>query len=225
MDWAPSIIFCATTREHFWRATWTIQLTYTASATQWPVTIWTTFPSDFAVPPGPGGRYRNMNTTFQRSNEQAPVYELPSIHTLATTVQKNISNMNVQSSPGFDPFSFSFIKHAEKTIQDDHGKRHWKRSAFPSHWLVPSVPVRRCHPSSLEQSQNYADLHKKGPTTSPKNYRLLAINGCIYRLFANVVRDLLTDWALAEHQIPDSQFGFCPTRNTPLYSSPHSHDC
>jgi len=22
------------------------------------------------------------------------------------------------------------------------------------------------------------------------------------------------DWALAEHQIPDSQFGFCPTRNT-----------
>jgi hypothetical protein len=29
-----------------------------------------------------------------------------------------------------------------------------------------------------------------------------------------VVRDLLTDWALAEHQIPDSQFGFCPTRNT-----------
>jgi hypothetical protein len=45
-------------------------------------------PSDIAVPPGPGGRYRSMNTTFQRSNEQAPVYELPPIHTLATTVQK-----------------------------------------------------------------------------------------------------------------------------------------
>jgi hypothetical protein len=57
-----------------------------------------------------------MKTTFQRSNEQAPVYEIPPIHTLATTVQKNISNMNVQSSPGFDPFSTSFIKHAEKTI-------------------------------------------------------------------------------------------------------------
>jgi hypothetical protein len=52
---------------------------------------------------------------------------------------------------------------------------------------------------------------------------LLAINGCIYRLFANVVRDLLTDWALAEHQIPDSQFGFCPTRNTdqPLFILRH----
>jgi hypothetical protein len=50
--------------------------------------------------------------------------------------------------------------------------------------------------------------------SSPQNYRLLANNGCIYRLFANVVRDLLMDWALADHQIPDSQFGFCPTRNT-----------
>jgi len=52
---------------------------------------------------------------------------------------------------------------------------------------------------------------------------LLAINGCIYRPFANVVRDLLMDWALAEHQIPDSQLGFCPTRNTnqPLFILQH----
>ena len=62
-------------------------------------------------------------------------------------------------------------------------------------------------------------LHKKGPITSPQNYRLLAINGCIYRLFANVVRDLLMDWALAKHQIPDSQFGFCP-QGTPSNPQP-----
>jgi len=78
-------------------------------------------------------------------------------------------------------------------------------------WLVPSVPVWQCHPTSLKQSQNYT---KKVHNYVPKNNRLLAINGCNYSLFANVVRDLLTDWALAEHQIPDSQFGFCPTRNT-----------
>ena len=97
------------------------------------------FPSDIAVPPNPGGRYRSMNTTFQRSNEQAPVYELPPIwgygciHTLATTVQKNNSNMNVQSSPGFHPFSTSFIKHAEKTIQDDRSKRH--KEVLPLPWI------------------------------------------------------------------------------------------
>jgi len=43
-------------------------------------------------------------------------------------------------------------------------------------------------------------------------------------LFANVVRNLYMDWALAEHQLPDSQFGFCPTRNTsnqPLFILRH----
>jgi hypothetical protein len=43
MDWAPSITYCASTRERAWHATWMIQLTYTASVTQWPVTIWTSF--------------------------------------------------------------------------------------------------------------------------------------------------------------------------------------
>ena len=71
-------------------------------------------PSDIAVPPGPGGRYRNMNTTFQRNNERTPVYELPPIQTLATTIKKNISNMSTQSSPGFDPFSASFTNTQRK---------------------------------------------------------------------------------------------------------------
>jgi len=41
----------------------------------------------------------------------------------------------------------------------------------------------------------------------------------MYKLYANVVRDLLTKWALAENRISDTQFGFCPTRNTnqPIY--------
>jgi hypothetical protein len=79
------------------------------------------------------------------------------------------------------------------------------------------------HFTNLSQTYLSQTFHKKGPTTSPKNYRLLAINGCIYRLFANVVRDLLTEWALAEHQKPDSQFGFCPTKNTnqPLFILRH----
>jgi len=75
----------------------------------------------------------------------------------------------------------------------------------------------------LWQKVKITPLHKKGPITSPQNYRLLTINGCIYRLFANVVRDLLINWALAEHQIPDSQFGFCPTKHTnqPLFIMRH----
>jgi len=38
-----------------------------------------------------------------------------------------------------------------------------------------------------------------------------------------VVRDLQTKWALAENQISDTQFAFCPTRNTnqPIYIPRH----
>jgi hypothetical protein len=89
------------------------------------------FPYNIAIPPGPGGRYRSMNTTFQRSNERAPLYELPPIHTLATTVQKNISNINAQSSPGFDPFSTSFIEQAENRVGDDRGRRHTENVLLP----------------------------------------------------------------------------------------------
>jgi hypothetical protein len=127
--------------------------------------------------------------------------------------------MNVQSSPGFDPFSTSFIKHTEKIIQDDRGKRHTENVLLPLLTDLFHLFLSDGITPHLWNKVKILPLHKKGPTTSPKNYRLLAIDGCIYRLFANVVRDLLTDWALAEHQIPDSQFGFCPTRNTnqPLF--------
>jgi len=109
-----------------------------------------------------------MNTTFQRSSEQAPVYELPSIHTLATTVQKNISNMNVQSSPGFDPFSTSFIKHAEKTIQDDRGKRHTEHVLLPLFKDLFHLFLSDGVPPHLWNRVKNTPVHKKGPTTSPK---------------------------------------------------------
>ena len=42
-----------------------------------------------------------------------------------------ISNMNTQSSPGIDPFSASFIKHAEETVRDDSGKSHTENVLLP----------------------------------------------------------------------------------------------
>jgi len=68
-------------------------------------------------------------------------------------------------------------------------------------------------PDAWRKTKNYPSSQKTA-LLDPRNYRLLAINGPIYKLYANVVRDLLTEWAIAEKQIPDTQFGFCPTRNT-----------
>ena len=39
--------------------------------------------------------------------------------------------MNTQSSPGFDPFSAFFIKHAEETVRNDHGKSHTENVLLP----------------------------------------------------------------------------------------------
>ncbi len=43
---------------------------------------------------------------------------------------------------------------------------------------------------------------------------MLAVSGMLYRLYANVPRDLVTSWCEAKKKIPDTQFGFYPRRNT-----------
>ena len=43
---------------------------------------------------------------------------------------------------------------------------------------------------------------------------MIAISGVIYRIFANVLKDLVTDWCVEKGKIPDTQFGFFPGRST-----------
>ena len=88
--------------------------------------------------------------------------------------------MNLQPSPGFDPFSTSFIKHAEKTIQDDRGKRHTENVLLPLLTDLFHLFLSDGVTPHFWNRVKITPLHKKGPTTSPKNYRLLAINGRAY---------------------------------------------
>ena len=57
-------------------------------------------------------------------------------------------------------------------------------------------------------------LYKKGPLLDPNNYRMLAVSGTMYRMYANVIRSLLTEWCGATGQIPDTQYSFYPDCNT-----------
>jgi len=45
----------------------------------------------------------------------------------------------------------------------------------------------------------------------------------MYRIFANVLKDLVTDWCVKKGKIPDTQFGFFPGRSTlyPLFILRH----
>ena len=49
--------------------------------------------------------------------------------------------------------------------------------------------------------------------SDPANYRMLAVNGVLYRLYANVVREVVTQWCVQEGgKVPDNQFAFYPGR-------------
>ena len=49
-------------------------------------------------------------------------------------------------------------------------------------------------------------IHKKGGVLNPGNYRMIAVGGVIYRILANVLKDLVTDWCVKKGKIPDMQF-------------------
>jgi len=36
-------------------------------------------------------------------------------------------------------------------------------------------------------------LYKKGSKLNPNNYRMLAVSGALYRLYANILRELMTN--------------------------------
>ena len=52
---------------------------------------------------------------------------------------------------------------------------------------------------------------------------MIAVSGVMYRIFSNVLKDLVTDWCVKKGKIPDTQFGFFPGRSTllPLFILRH----
>ena len=69
-------------------------------------------------------------------------------------------------------------------------------------------------PSSWKEARLSPLYKKKGPLLDPNSYRMLAVNSVFYRLFANVVRAVATDWCVASGSVPETQFGFYPGRDT-----------
>jgi len=66
---------------------------------------------------------------------------------------------------------------------------------------------KACIPACWKQAK-LSPLYKKGPLLDPNNYRMLAVSGTVYRMYANVIHSLLTEWCVATGQIPDTQCGF-----------------
>ena len=119
-----------------------------------------------------------------------------------------ISTLNTDSSPGFDTVSAPFLRYACYTKDNnnmlvdpitDLFMLLLRKGTMPHAWAKAKV----------------CPLHKKGDAALCGNYRLLAVNGTLYRMYANVLREELTEWCEEQPgRMPASQFGFYPGRGT-----------
>ena len=45
-------------------------------------------------------------------------------------------------------------------------------------------------------------VYNKGSKLDPNNYRMLAVSGTLYRLYANILRKLVTKWFVENRKVP-----------------------
>jgi len=130
-------------------------------------------------------------------------------------VAEQIGKMNGRASPGFDCVAASFIKNAVvvRPKPDEIGIEHVNVLAPYIAQLFNLLYDKACIPACWKQAK-HSLLYKIGPLLHRKKYRMLAVSGTMYRMYANVVCSLLTEWCVATGQIPDTQFDFYPGRNT-----------
>jgi exonuclease III len=137
-------------------------------------------------------------------------FQLPDGSKLQGIVANHVRNMKVESAAGPDAVPVVFIRNARVRV----GERCHDHVLVPLLCGMIEMCLRRgCMPERWK-SARISPLHKKDDVVDPNNYRLLAVSSCMYRLYANVVRELMTDWCVAHRKIPDAQFGFFPGRNT-----------
>ena len=104
----------------------------------------------------------------------------------------------------------SFINNGAEVVRpkpDGRGSERVKVLAPYIAQLFKLLYDMACIPACWKQAK-LSPLYKKGPFLDPNIYRMLAVSGTMYRMYANVIRSLLTEWCVATGQIPDTQYGF-----------------
>ena len=116
--------------------------------------------------------------------------------------------MTASSSPGFEDFPAPFLKYAYPGDEKDKNVI----VPYPANLFHVALSEKRI-PACWEKAK-ISPLYKKGSKLDPNNYRMLAVSGTLYRLYANILRELVTKWCVENRKVPDTQFGFYPDRST-----------
>ncbi|KAJ9526074.1 hypothetical protein QJQ45_009523 [Haematococcus lacustris] len=138
-----------------------------------------------------------------------PAYELPHLDNITSIVQAQLRELNNDTAPGLDGLPAPFIKHA-RIVEEGVASylllpllATWFHSMMRTGIVPAAWKVARISP-----------LFKDTDPTDPNKYRMLAVSSVLYRLYANVLRHVLTAWCMTHKVLPAEQFGFIPGRST-----------
>eukprot|EP00983_Pelagomonas_calceolata_P025426 798567-Pelagomonas_calceolata.AAC.1 len=112
--------------------------------------------------------------------------------------------MSSSSSPGFDTVLPPFIMMRANLSLDVMAEglditMCWLHTFHNSSCLCKTARI----PSSWKAAK-HAPIIKKGTVTHPSNYRMLAVNNILYRLYTNVLHSMVEDWCAKYNIIPES---------------------
>ena len=125
--------------------------------------------------------------------------------------------MNASSSPGSEESSAPFLKY---TYPNNEKNKNVVVSYLANlfHVALSEKRVPACW-----KKVKISPLYNEGSKLDPNNYRISLMSGTLYRLYANILRELVTKWCVDNRKVPDTQFGFYPDRSTiqPMFISMH----
>ena len=170
-----------------------------------------------ATQPSPGSDRRGgglplPNPAPGQGNGHQAAVPMPGLEWFRQATKQAIGRLDPSSAAGFDGVPSSLIKGA--SVQQANGQPSGRVLAEPLARLFMLCYSKGVLPASWGEARLSPLYKKKGPLLDPNSYRMLAVNSVFYRLFANVVRAVTTDWCVASSVIPETQFGFYPGRDT-----------
>eukprot|EP00983_Pelagomonas_calceolata_P064783 1148287-Pelagomonas_calceolata.AAC.1 len=138
---------------------------------------------------------------------QPDCLETPTTTVLEGIVGSHIKKLNAGASPGFDGIPIPFLKHAclpvERGCRADH-----VNVLVPLIARIFKVFLSKARIPACRKVAKLSPLHKKRATSNPENYRMVAVSAVMYCIYANELKDLVTDWCVQKNKVfrtPDLQ--------------------
>eukprot|EP00983_Pelagomonas_calceolata_P030278 950041-Pelagomonas_calceolata.AAC.1 len=114
--------------------------------------------------------------------------------------------LNARASPGLDAIAAPFINYAEKRVSAVSGRGTDKNVLAPYIARLFAAMMEKADIPACWKVARITALYKEGSVLDPGKYCMLAVSGTLHKLYANILREVVTGWCQKENKIPDTQF-------------------